>query len=109
MGILKSGVPGMGTPIKTPTTVLIARINAPSLSENQNDFDHGAFSANLRTEIAATAMATPATHALLVTTTAPTISRDQIHQVSGCSDFISRSYFLSDAGVEISTPHSFAG
>ena len=29
--------------------------------------------------------------------TAPTISRDQIHQVSGCSDFIQPYFFLSDA------------
>jgi hypothetical protein len=46
---------------------------------------------------------------LLVTTTAPTISRDQIHQVSGCSDLTSSYYFLREPGVEISTPHSFAG
>ena len=109
MGILKSAVPGMGTPIKTPTTVLITKINEPSFSENQKDFDQGAFSANFKTEIAATAIANPATHALLVTTTAPTISRDQIHQVSGCSDLTSSYYFLREPGVEISTPHSFAG
>jgi hypothetical protein len=63
-------------------------MNAPSFKENQKLFAQGAAAASRQTKIAATAMAEPANQPLSARMTAQIISSDQIHQVSGCSDFI---------------------
>jgi hypothetical protein len=68
--------------------VRITKIKAPTLSENQKVRAQGASAAYCRTKIVAPAIAKVATHELLAEITAPTIKSDQIHQVSGCNDFI---------------------
>jgi hypothetical protein len=70
------------------------KIKTPIFSENQKLFAQGAAAANLQTKIAAAAMADPANHALSERITAPIVSSDQIHQVSGCSDLIERLLLL---------------
>ena len=69
-------------------------MKAPSFSENQKLRAQGASAANRQTRIVAPAMEIPASQELLALTTAPTIKSDQIHQVSGCNDFIYERLFL---------------
>jgi hypothetical protein len=64
------------------------RMKTPSLSENQKVRAQGASAAYCRTKIVAPAIAAAASQELLADITAPTIKSDQIHQVSGCNDFI---------------------
>jgi hypothetical protein len=81
-------VPGIGTPIKTPTIVRITRMKAPSFRENQKLRAHGASAARRQTKIVAPAIEEPASQELFELITAQIINSDQIHQVSGCNDFI---------------------
>jgi hypothetical protein len=64
------------------------KMKVPILRENQKLLAQGADAAKILTRNAAAAMADPANHPLSAPITAPIINSDQIHQVSGCSDFI---------------------
>jgi hypothetical protein len=88
IGSVKMLVPGIGTPIKTPTMVRITRMKAPIFSENQKLRAHGASAANRQTKIVAAAIDEPASQELFALITVQIIISDQIHQVSGCNDFI---------------------
>jgi hypothetical protein len=63
-------------------------MKAPSFSENQKLRAQGASAAKRQTRIAAPAMEIPASHELFALITAQITNSDQIHQVSGCNDFI---------------------
>jgi hypothetical protein len=63
-------------------------MNAPIFSENQKLRAQGASAAKRQTKIVAPTIEIPASQELLALITALTIKSDQIHQVSGCNDFI---------------------
>ena len=110
MGTVKSVVPGIGTPIKTPMTVLISRIQAVIFKVQLKLLPHGASSRLAKTTTATTPTQQIVNRVLSNRTTAIAKAIAHIHQVSGCSDSFFINYFLMSAfGVGISTPHSFAG
>jgi hypothetical protein len=110
IGRVKSVVPGIGTPINTPMSVLTNRIQADTFKVQLKLLPQGALS-----RLAKTTTATVPTQLMVNTVlsnrmTAIAKPIAHIHQVSGCSDSFAINYFLIRAlGVAISTPHSFAG
>lgn len=110
IGRVKSVVPGIGTPINTPITVLINNIQADNFKVQLKLLPQGALSRlmNTTTATAPTQLIVNTVLSNRMTAIANPIAH--IHQVSGCSDSFFINYFLMSAlGVGISTPHSFAG
>ena len=109
-GSVNKVVPGIGTPIRTPMTVLIARIHNEIFIVQLKLLPHGASSRFRKTTTATAPTQTTVKTGLSnrVTETVKPIA--QIHHVSGCSDSFVIDYFLINAlGVAISKPHSLAG
>ena len=110
IGIRNNVVPGIGTPMRIPIRVRINKIQTATLMVQVKLLPHGAFSRNVKTTTATTATHDTVKMVLSKRITAITNPIAQIHHVSGCScNRFNSHYFFKDAGVEISTPHSFAG
>lgn len=103
-------MPGIGTPMTMPMRVRINRIHAATFKVQVKLLLQGAFSRNTKTTSATTATHETVKMLLLKRISAITNPIAQIHHVSGCSCSRFNSHYLfKDAGVGISTPHSFAG
>ena len=110
IGTLKISVPGIGTPIVIPIKVLTIKIQAESLRVQSKLLAQGTFSRKVNTATATTPTQVIEKMALSTRITDTANPKDHIHHVRGCSCNRFKSiYFLSAAGVGISTPHSFAG
>ena len=86
IGTVKRVVPGIGTPITTPITVLIKRIQAANFKVQLKLFPHGASSrfSTTTTETAPTQHIVKMVESKRMTAMVKLIA--QIHQVSGCND-----------------------
>ncbi len=85
-GKRKSSVPGIGTPIATPTMVLTARIQAESFKVQSKLFAHGASSRSVKTTTITTPTHDRVNQVLSKRTMATANPMAQSHQVKGCSD-----------------------
>ena len=110
IGIVKSVVPGIGTPINTPMIVLTSKIQAANFKVQLKLLPQGALSRLMKTTTATAPTQQIENTVLSNRMTAIANPIAHIHHVSGCSDSFFTGYFLMRAfGVAISTPHSFAG
>jgi hypothetical protein len=87
MGTRKSSVPGIGTPMRTPTIARTAMINAAILSDQENVAFQGEPSERTFTSINATPIEAIATHVLSKAITPIAVRSAQIQRVKGCSGF----------------------
>ena len=110
IGRVKRVVPGIGTPINTPISVLTSKIQADNFKVQLKLLPQGALSRLMKTTTATAPTQLIVNTVLSKRMTAIASPIAHIHQVSGCSDSFFINYFLMSAlGVAISTPHSFAG
>jgi hypothetical protein len=86
IGNLKISVPGIGTPMATPTTVLMAKIQAESFKVQLKLLAQGASSRNAKTITITTPTQESVNHVLSNRTMATANPIAHSHQVNGCSD-----------------------